>query len=112
MNLPSSVQGLRAFSWMDWHFNLVGDQQPNRDEIHLETQYCSTVYEEFLQDEALSMSPDAKDPISYPEFCRLWLTVFSHVRLREYKQVSGTYMYMLPIVHFSNSFFYHVQENA
>lgn len=91
MNLNCSVQGIRAFTWMDWHFNLVGDQQPNRDEIHLETQYCKTVYEEFLSDETLSQSPDAKDPVSYAEFCRLWLTLFPHVRTREYKQVTGEF---------------------
>jgi hypothetical protein len=35
-NRLSSVATMKCVSWMTNHFNLVGDKQPNAEEIHLD----------------------------------------------------------------------------
>ena len=37
MQIPNGHKALTAFTWMDRIFKLIGDVQPNKAEIHLET---------------------------------------------------------------------------
>ena len=37
MQIPNGRKALIAFTWMDRIFKLIGDVQPNKAEIHLET---------------------------------------------------------------------------
>ena len=36
MLIPNGAKSLSAFMWMKEIFKLVGDVQPNKDEVHLE----------------------------------------------------------------------------
>lgn len=89
MKIPNTPESLRAFGWMDWYFNLVGDKQPNSVQIQLETQTIQGVYEEFVEHENASKSPQAKNVMCMQTFFKLWKLVFPHVRIREYKDVCG-----------------------
>ena len=36
MRIPNGPKAMFAYTWMDKIFKLIGDVQPNSDEIHLE----------------------------------------------------------------------------
>ena len=60
---------------------------PNTDgHIHLEKQLKSGIYEEYVAD----FEYHDKPALSYNAFCKLWRDSFPHVRIRAYKQVSGS----------------------
>ena len=37
MRIPNGTKSLMAYTWMESTFGLIGDVQPNCDEIHLES---------------------------------------------------------------------------
>lgn len=37
MRVPNGTKSLMAYTWMETTFALIGDVQPNSDEIHLES---------------------------------------------------------------------------
>jgi len=42
LRIPNTSGAMLCYSWMKYFFNLVGDNTPNSDQIHLEPQ---TIYE-------------------------------------------------------------------
>ena len=87
MKIPNSVQAFRAYSWMKAYFDLVGETTPKSDIIQLEYRLVKDVYNEFIDHEESCGHPQATDPICYETFGKLWQLCFSHVRIRQYKQV-------------------------
>jgi hypothetical protein len=84
--LPNSPTVLAAYGWMAEHFNLVGDMAPNCDgEIHLEPIKIVEVYGEHYMD----MTNASMPCVSVDTFASIWLNCFSHVKIREFKAVSG-----------------------
>jgi hypothetical protein len=73
---------------MKYHFSRIGDQIPNSNgEIHLEPQDKKEIWAEYVE-----MSCDVlneSNHVSYSAFLQLWKSSFSHVKIREYKQVRG-----------------------
>jgi hypothetical protein len=60
---------------------------PNTDGyIHLEKQLKKGIWEEYVGD----FEYRGRAPLSYDAFCRIWRDSFPHVKIRNYKQVSGT----------------------
>ena len=59
---------------------------PNTDgEIHLEKQLNRGIYEEYVND----FEYRGRKSMSYENFCLTWRKSFPHVKIRQYKQVSG-----------------------
>ena len=65
-----------------------GDQVPNSDTgaIHLEKQHKKNIWEEYVGD----CEYNRDHFLSYNSFLKLWRDCFPHVKIRSYKQVSGT----------------------
>lgn len=77
-----------AINWMERYFKLVGDVMPNTNgEIHLESCQYRDLYDEYLMDMENAYKVD--NPLTYSMWRRVWKEHFSHVRVREYKQVTG-----------------------
>jgi hypothetical protein len=84
--LPNSPAVLQAYGWMADYFELVGDYAPNCDEeIHLEPIKIVEVYGEYTID----MDIAGMIKISVDTFASIWMNCFSHVKIREFKAVSG-----------------------
>jgi hypothetical protein len=76
--LSNSPTVLTAYSWMARHFDLIGCAAPNLDgEIYLEPMHVKEVHEEYKE-----TMPDAGIP-------SIWYHCFEHVKIREFKAVSG-----------------------
>lgn len=83
--VPNTVASLTCFAWMQAFFDAVGDQQPNHAEIHLEPTDIKVVHSEYHQ-----VIGDAGEPVlEYHSFLNLWETCFPHVKIREFKAVTG-----------------------
>jgi len=84
--LPNSFTVLTAYGWMAEHFNLIGDMAPNCDnEIHLEPCHIVEVHSELL----LEMTNAGMECVSLDTFANIWSNCFQHVKICEYKAVSG-----------------------
>jgi hypothetical protein len=83
--VPNTIASLTCFGWMKDFFEAVGDQMPNCCEIHLEPTEMKTVYEEYVS----VMRDSGQDTICYNSFLSMWHCCFRHVKIREYKSVSG-----------------------
>jgi hypothetical protein len=70
---------------MSYFFTLTGDEIPNKDEIHLEPCRLTEIYEEYV--EAKGFSGEAV--VSATVFGLIWKNCFSHVKVREFKAVTG-----------------------
>ena len=75
-----------ARAWMSVFFAMVGDQIPNSNEIHLETQEKLEIWAEYVWDMFHLFEDNA---LCYSKFLDLWDTVFPHVKIRVYKDVTG-----------------------
>ena len=86
LRIPNSTSSLNSYSWMYNHFNLVGDFIPNSNgEIHLEPIDIKEVWKEYVED----MTQVNENSVSYIEFVCMWTNCFFHVKIREYKAVTG-----------------------
>lgn len=85
MQVPNTVAALNCFAWMHEHFNLVGCAAPNSCLIELEPIRLTEVHDEYLLDQAHAH----ESGLGLVEFCRLWKHCFHHVRIREFKAVTG-----------------------
>ena len=84
--LPNSPTVLSAYGWMAEYFNLIGDMAPNCDgEIHLEPIKIVDVYAKHH----LAMTDAGLACVNVDTFARIWMNCFSHVKIREFKAVSG-----------------------
>jgi hypothetical protein len=86
--LAYTVPSMTTFGWMKQFFALVGDMIPNSfGEIHLEPTDIIDIYMEYCRDLDNCTTPLEK--VSYSTFCQLWTLCFEHVKIRQYKAVSG-----------------------
>ena len=77
---------LAAYAWMLQYFKLVGDFIPNAGgEIHLEPITIVEIHKEYADD----MTRGDVDFMNVQRFGSLWLNCFKHVKIREFKAVSG-----------------------
>jgi hypothetical protein len=88
--IPNTRRSLLCYGWMWSFFELIGDKAPNSTEIHLEPVTKLEIFREY-QAAIASYFPDEKDELclEYTSFLNQWETCFSHVKIREYKAVSG-----------------------
>jgi hypothetical protein len=83
--VPNTVVSLSCFAWMQSFFESVGDAQPNHNEIHLEPCDIKTIHKEYRD-----AMDDAGQPfLEYVAFINMWDNCFPHVKIREYKAVTG-----------------------
>ena len=84
--LPNSPTVLTAYGWMARHFDLIGDMIPNSGgEIHLEPVQIVEVYAEHV----LDMTNAGIPYVNVDTFANIWMNCFEHVKIREFKAVSG-----------------------
>jgi hypothetical protein len=88
--VPNTVEALSCFAWMHSYFDTVGDKQPVGGvdcgtEIHIEPIAILRVHSEYL----LNISDAGEKTLSYTSFLSMWKNCFPHVKIREYKAVSG-----------------------
>ena len=84
--LPNSPVQLLASSWMERFFELVGDKIPNSNgEIHLEPITIKEIWEEYMVD----MQYYNLSTVGLTTFDQIWLSSFTHVKIREFKAVTG-----------------------
>ena len=83
--IPCTEVSQAAYAWMDSWFNTVGDIIPTVSEIHLEPMYVKEIHAEYKLDQChrhlTSLEVNA--------FCEIWRSCFGHVKIREFKAVSG-----------------------
>jgi hypothetical protein len=84
---PNTVKSKLAIQFLNEFFNLVGDKIPNLQEIHLDPIDKKEVWKEYRQ-EILQFETEA-ELLKYSAFCALWDSAFPHVKIREYKAVTG-----------------------
>jgi hypothetical protein len=84
--MPNGQMHHLAKAWMSVFFQMVGDQIPNSNEIHLETQDKLEIWAEYVWDMHFLGEYEA---LCYTKFLELWDLVFPHVRIRVYKAVTG-----------------------
>jgi hypothetical protein len=90
LHLPNNVVSLATYGWMSAYFKLVGDSQPNRDdEIHLEPVKVNVVYAVYKDEIREILNDNTIDAYSFSAFCKFWNEYFFHVKIREFKAVSG-----------------------
>jgi hypothetical protein len=83
--VPNTVASLTCFGWMKEYFDAVGDQMPNCCEIHLEPTEIKSIHAEYVSE----MSDSDQSTLCYNSFLSMWHCCFRHVKIREYKSVSG-----------------------
>ena len=62
---------------------------PNSDQIHLEPQEMKSIYDEYV----LEYGKTPAWLITYDAFCKLWRDCFPYVKIREFKAVTGNYLF-------------------
>ena len=86
LKLSRKPPATTAFAWMHNFFEMVGDKMPNLDgEIHLEPILIRVVWEEYVDDLKGGVTPT----ISLSEFGKMWSDLFPHVKIRQFKAVTG-----------------------
>jgi len=85
MKIPNGPQSLACYAWMSDYFQMMGDSMPNMDEVHLEPIDIKEIYEEYL-DDAKSTGFEA---LNTTNFTKIWRNLFPHVKIREFKAVTG-----------------------
>lgn len=83
--LPRKTDVLHLHAWMQDHFQTTGDEAPNGDEIHLEKIEKKLIHDDYKR----HCTDLGIDFLSYNYFCRIWKEQFPHVKIREYKSVTG-----------------------
>ena len=90
LRIPNSPAVLTCYAWLHNYFNLVGDNIPNSaGEIHLEPIEIKEVWKEYKDD----MEYVHESVISCIEFGCLWSNCYPHVKIREYKAVTGSIVF-------------------
>jgi hypothetical protein len=87
VNIKHTATSVMTAVWMENFFNLTGDQIPNSNgQIHLEKQERKSIYNEYAEDSKYF----GRKYLTYSQFLDMWKRCFSHVKIRVYKQVTGT----------------------
>jgi hypothetical protein len=68
---------------MNFFFELMGDQMPSSDDVHLEPIYVHEVWTEYKTD----MESVGNAWLDVSTFGKLWTACFPHVKIREHKAV-------------------------
>jgi hypothetical protein len=94
MHIRNSTAQLSAFGWLQHYFTCVGDEEPNTDgEVHLDPVKVKDIYTEYKDDMIMmnsdSVSAKCFEVLDRTAFGELWNKCFSHVKIREYKAVTG-----------------------
>lgn len=84
--LPSGEGAENCYVWLKEYFDKCGDDQPNKNEIHLDRLTKGEVYGEYVME---FQQNDDRCILSYQAFVDIWNTSFPYVKIREYKAVSG-----------------------
>eukprot|EP01036_Dinobryon_divergens_P037208 gene37208-48631_t len=85
LSIPNTAQSVRCFAWMDYYFRLLGDEMPNMNETHLEPTTLLDIHSEYSAD----MKREGLTPLVYSVWTVFWKNVFPHVKVREFKAVTG-----------------------
>ena len=85
MVIPNNTASVSCSTWLDTFFYFHGDSVPNSTEIHLEPMNKCDIYDEYCED----MERRCEPYLSLKQFVSLWTRVFSDVKIREYKAVTG-----------------------
>jgi hypothetical protein len=94
MQIRNSTAQLYAYGWLNFYFKCVGDEEPNtHGEIHLDNVKIKDIYLEYKEEmEYLHFDSTSKacfEVLDPTAFATLWRTSFPHVKIRQYKAVSG-----------------------
>lgn len=91
MQIPNTVDSLTMYGWMEFYFNLVGDEQPNENEIHLDPVPITTIYKEYQCDmiETEFVGGVGVSALTKESFLKMWESCFPYVKIRTYKSVDG-----------------------
>jgi hypothetical protein len=80
MAIPNNSQALTCFAWMDDHFDLVCESEPNCGHMTIEPITIEEVYDEYAMDLGLCK----ETTVSLTSFRRIWKDCFPHVHRRPY----------------------------
>jgi hypothetical protein len=78
--IPNNAASLLCFAWMDDHFNLVAESEPNSAHMTIEPITFEEIYDEYVFDMGLAHEPN----VSLTSFRRIWQGCFPHVQRRPY----------------------------
>ena len=73
-----------CYSFLEYWVNLVGDYNPTNKEIHLEPMHIADVYNEYELEYRGSQFL-----VSLKAFYWKWANLFPHVKIRQFKAVTG-----------------------
>ena len=85
MRIPNTPASLACFSWMHDHFDMVADAAPNCHFLELEPTPLAEIHDEYITD----MYHFKETALSLASFCTMWRHCFQHVKIREFKHVTG-----------------------
>jgi hypothetical protein len=78
--IPNKAASLVCFAWMDDHFNLVAESEPNSAHMTIEPITFEEIYDEYT----LDMGLVHEQIVSLTSFRRIWQGCFPHVQRRPY----------------------------
>lgn len=78
--IPNNSAALTCFAWMDDHFDLVAESEPNSAHMTIEPISFNEIYDEYATD--LGMCKETT--VSLTSFRRIWNGCFPHVQRRPY----------------------------
>ena len=81
MVLPNTEAARECYVWMKEYFNVAGDHMPNKKEIHLDNEPIFKLYDRYKKQTIYHLG--------YTQWRNIWTELFPHVKMREYKQVTG-----------------------
>jgi hypothetical protein len=86
MRMPNGPLSIAAYTWMVGHFALVGDDQPGKDEVHIDSVDKREIYGEYL----LDFAANDRMPLCVAEttFIGVWNSCLPYVKIRKYKASS------------------------
>lgn len=77
LNSPAQIY---LYGWMKAHFALIGDEEPNCQEIHIDPVTVKDIYQDYVADCHFTYNVDeaanAKMLASYNTFCSVWKDCF------------------------------------
>lgn len=83
LSMPNGSNSIRAYAWMNDHFSFIGDEQPGKGEIHIDSVEKREVYGEYLLDFGANDMMDKS--VAESTFCQVWQHCLPFVKIRKYK---------------------------
>lgn len=72
-----------TFLWFKDHFNLVGDFQPNSEQVHLDLIEKTEIYDMYVNEIG------SENALCYSSWRKFWSEIFPEVTIRQWKNVTG-----------------------